>query len=608
MERTLRHERLGQLLLEAGLITEEQRQQALARQQACGERIGSILVGMGAVSEAVLLQFLSQHYGVAIADLSQFDPTLLPLIPRETAHKKFVVPFRRMGSRLALAVVDPSDVALFDELQFHTGLHIVPHVALESRIRAILHQWTDCPDRETLSIRQRDSTFDESAHRGLPRLEERSHEEWGMSDQESVESAELKQLQVWMRQAMASLTPDDEVGSGYEVVEDDAAPVVNLVHGLLRQAVTMGASDIHVEPLDSCVRVRFRLDGVLRTVLHLPSRLRHSILARLKIMASLDIAERRLPQDGRIHVTLEAREGFDIRVSILPCLYGEKAVLRLLDRSRLSLDLRQLGFEPHDLNTVLTALNHPHGMMLVTGPTGSGKTTTLYSALHCLNTPHVNIVTVEDPVEYHLHGVTQLQIKEDIGLTFAVGLKSLLRQDPDIIMVGEIRDRATADIAVQAALTGHRVLSTLHTSDAPGTIARLLDMGIEPFLVASSVSVIIAQRLVRKICRHCREPDPIPQTRLISLGCPPEQAASVTPARGRGCPHCHGTGFKGRLAIFEVLPMSDALHDHILGRASAKALRTCASAAGMASLRQNGWRKVASGFTTVGEVLAVTAA
>lgn len=603
MDQRPHRERLGQLLLDAGLVTHDQLEEALARQRAGGGRLGSCLVELGIVSEAMLLQFLSRHYGVAVADLSRIDKTVLPLIPPGTARRKLVLPLRRTGLQLALAVVDPSDVALLDELQFQTGLHIVPHVALESRIRDVLEQ------HEVVSVHTQpagESRLTAQPHEA--RLA-KGHEDDGDRDgPRGDQQVGLKPVQVRLREVMTLLERDNQAVHSRDALEDKAAPVVQLVWELLRQAVTMEASDIHLEPFDSGLRVRFRVDGVLQTIVHLPQHLQATILARIKIMANLDIAERRLPQDGRMKAGVEGLDGVDIRVSILPCLYGEKAVLRLLTSTRFHPDLRRLGFEPHDLATVSAALEQPQGMILVTGPTGSGKTTTLYSALQYLNTPQVNIVTVEDPVEYRMQGITQLQVKEDIGLTFAVGLRAFLRQDPDIMMVGEIRDRVTADIAVQSALTGHRVLSTLHTGDAPRAMTRLLDMGVEPFLVASSLSMIIAQRLVRKICEVCREPDSISVEELHASGVPAGMAESINPWRGCGCMHCHGTGFKGRVAIFEVLPMSDALHDHVLRRASAKELRACACAAGMTTLRQSGWKKVANGLTTVGEIVAATMA
>jgi type IV pilus assembly protein PilB len=366
----------------------------------------------------------------------------------------------------------------------------------------------------------------------------------------------------------------------------------------------MDASDIHVEPLESLVRIRFRLDGVLRPIQNLPKDLHQSLLARLKILSDLDIAERRLPQDGRMKI-----DGFpqvDIRVAILPCLFGEKAVLRLLNQSGLALHLTNLGLDQPDLDRVITALENPYGMILVTGPTGSGKTTTLYSALQYLNTPHMNIVTVEDPVEFQIQGINQLQIHEEIGLSFSTGLRSFLRQDPDVMMVGEIRDRETAQIAIQASLTGHRVLSTLHTMNGPGAITRLIDMGVEPFLVSSAISLIIGQRLVRKICEHCAEPDAVSPIHLKNIGFPEEMLETVQAMKGRGCELCHMTGYKGRMALFETLPIVERLHEIILSRASTSEIRACAMQEGFRTLRQAGLVAIQQGQTTMSEILTET--
>jgi type IV pilus assembly protein PilB len=392
-------------------------------------------------------------------------------------------------------------------------------------------------------------------------------------------------------------------GKLHAKIEKDAS-AVEVVNHLVHQAIEMEASDIHIEPMEKMIRIRFRLDGVLRPIQNLPKDLHQPLLARLKILSDLDIAERRLPQDGRMKV--ESFPHVDIRVAILPCLFGEKAVLRLLNQSGLALHLTNIGLDQPDLDRVTSALENPYGMILVTGPTGSGKTTTLYSALQFLNTPQMNIVTVEDPVEYQIQGINQLQIHEEIGLSFSTGLRAFLRQDPDVMMVGEIRDRETAQIAIQASLTGHRVLSTLHTMNAPGAIARLIDMNIEPFLVSSAVSLIVGQRLVRKICDHCRELDTISRFQLLELGFDGDTLEAVQVMRGRGCGHCHLTGFKGRMALFETLPIFDGLHDKILARASTHDLKTCAMQEGFRTLRQAGLSAVQRGLTTVGEVFAET--
>jgi len=391
-------------------------------------------------------------------------------------------------------------------------------------------------------------------------------------------------------------------------VSEVCAPLVQLVHRLVTRAAQAGASDVHIEPYEQYVRVRFRLDGMLHTEMTYPVRLRNAVISRLKILAHLDIAERRLPQDGRITLDVGQAQPLDVRVSFLPALHGENVVLRLLDQSGLALDLPSLGFDDAGQTQFLSALERSDGMILVTGPTGSGKTTTLYSALQILNTPDVNIVTVEDPVEYDFTGITQVQVKEDIGLGFSTVLRSFLRQDPDIIMVGEIRDRDTAQIAVKAALTGHRVLSTLHTTDAVRTVTRLLDMGVEPFMVASSIRLVVAQRLVRRICVNCQQPDPVPVSYLCRAGFPePEVVAeSLIPMRGRGCEVCHYTGYKGRIGLFEVLPISETLQSLILQVPSADALKRQAQKEGLVSLRQNGLKKVMAGLTTLDEVLTLS--
>jgi len=601
-------ERMGQLLLEAQLISEEQVRTALQVQELSGSRLGSILVEMGAVSEATLLQFLSQQYGVSTIFLwtCQVDRDLLALIPVDMAKKYTVVPVRKTGSRLMLAMVDPSNTSVLDEIKFLVGVHVVPIVAMESDIQAAIrrlyrqHEHVENPRVYRQERPPNGSTMASNQQRVLPQ-----GQKLGLVDDDGGSLPGFTDLQACLKDVTSSLPLGEEIEGGVDVAEE-RAPIIHLVNRLIEQAGDAEASDSHVEPYAAFVRVRFRLDGVLRTVMHLPKNVHRAITARIKIMSSLNIAERRLPQDGRMKVTWPGGRDCDIRVSILPCFYGEKVVLRVLDRSNLNLDLSQLGFDAESLARVMSALENPHGMMLVTGPTGSGKTTTLYSALQFLNSPSVNIVTVEDPVEYQLTGINQLQTKEDIGLTFATGLRSFLRQDPDVIMVGEIRDQETANIAVQAALTGHRVLSTLHTTDAPQAVTRLLDMGIEPFLVSSALSLVIAQRLIRKICESCKEPDSVSSHQLASLGFRQEEAGAVNPMRGRGCAHCQGTGFKGRVAIIEVLSLSDELHDRILQRAPAHELKTCARRSDFLSLRASGLQKIRQGITTVDEVFMAT--
>ncbi|WP_447970478.1 GspE/PulE family protein [Nitrospira sp. M1] len=601
-------ERMGQLLLEAQVVSEEQVRTALQVQELSGSRLGSILVEMGAVSEVTLLQFLSQQYGVSTIDLStcQVERELLALIPVDVAQKYTVVPVRKTGSRLMLAMVDPSNTSVLDEIKFLVGVHVVPIVAMESDIQAAIRRLYRQEERSENSIRDRQ---EQAVHGAAPGLDSSRSLPQGANPGYMGDAGGsmpgFADLQACLNEVTSSLPLGEESEGGVDHAEE-RAPIIHLVNRLLEQAGEAEASDIHIEPYAAFVRVRFRLDGVLRTVMHLPRNVHRAMTARIKIMSNLNIAERRLPQDGRMNVTWPGGRDCDVRVSILPCFYGEKAVLRILDRSNLKLDLTQLGFDSESLARVTSALEDPHGMILVTGPTGSGKTTTLYSALQFLNSPSVNIVTVEDPVEYQLAGINQLQTKEDIGLTFATGLRSFLRQDPDVMMVGEIRDQETANIAVQAALTGHRVLSTLHTTDAPQAVTRLLDMGIEPFLVSSALSLVMAQRLIRKICESCKEPDSVPRHQLALLGVKPEEVDSLNPMRGRGCSRCHETGFKGRVAIIEVLSLSVELHDRILQRAPAHELKACARRSGLISLRASGLHKIQLGITTVDEVLVAT--
>ena len=591
-------ERMGQLLMEAQLVSENQIQEAIQVQRTNGNRLGSILVQMGVISEATLLEFLSQQYGVPPIDLSscRIEPEVLNLVSPELAQQFRIVPIRLFRSRLSLAMVDPSNIALIDEMKFRTGLNVTPLVARESDILAAIRR------SYQLSTRDRNSFIGEDT-RHCPA--ETTVPLQAASFEEIERTGSLHDLQNCLREALSKLPEGEDHVNGHDLLEDKA-PIVNLVNRLLRGAEEIGASDVHFEPTELFVRVRFRLDGVLGTLTHLPKRVRQAVVARIKIMANLDIAERRLPQDGRMKLQIDAAHSIDVRVSVLPCLHGEKVVLRLLDRSKLNLDLNALGLEKPELESILSALENPYGMILVTGPTGSGKTSTLYSALQYLNTPFVNIVTVEDPVEYHLDGINQMQIKEDIGLTFAAGLRSFLRQDPDIIMIGEIRDQETANIAVQAALTGHRVFSTLHTNDAPRTITRLLDMGVEPFLVSSSLSLIIAQRLVRKICDFCTERDVHSAEQLVALGFDQEELQGVEPMKGRGCVQCHQTGFSGRIALFEIFPLTDGFHQKILSRSPAHELKAAAVQAGIHTLRQNGLTKIRDGVTTIDEVASAT--
>ncbi len=560
--------RLGALLINANLISEQQLQQALQKQKKEGGRLGSNLVQMGFIQEDRLIDFLSQQYGLPSIDIEHFeiDPALIKLIPSEVAQKYMIIPINRSGSTLTIAMVDPSNVFAIDDVKFMTGYNVEPVVASEGAIKAAIDKYYDSADmlqtvmqdiREEIDIDVVEDEIDEDLNLG-----------------------EIKQA-----------------------IED--APVVKLVNLILSEAIKKGASDIHIEPYEKDVRVRYRIDGVLYEVMSPPKRLKDALTSRLKIMAELDIAERRLPQDGRIKLKMKGKE-VDLRVSTLPTLFGEKVVMRILDKSNLMLDMTKLGFEPETLKKLQDAIFAPYGMVLVTGPTGSGKSTTLYSALGQINNPEINIMTAEDPVEYNLFGINQVQMKEEIGLNFAAALRSFLRQDPDVVMVGEIRDYETAEIAVKAALTGHLVLSTLHTNDAPSTINRLLNMGIEPFLVASSVILIMAQRLARRICPECREAMEVPEKTLIDIGLTPKQAQETTCYHGTGCSNCSDTGYKGRVGLYEVMPIDEQIRELILEGASTAEIKQSAIRNGMQSLRMAALNKLVAGETTLDEVLRVT--
>jgi type IV pilus assembly protein PilB len=563
--------RLGDLLVADGLLTQEQLQKALAEQKGSTEKLGSILIRLGFINEEQLIGFLSRQYGVPSITLSQLDidAEVLKLVPAAIAKKYEVLPVRKMGNSLALAMADPTNVFALDDIAFMTNLQVLPLVASQSAIKKAI-------DRNYESKTEAFTSAMQDMSADLQNVEVVEGEE----DAGKVDVFELKE-------------------------SADEAPVVKLVNMVLADAISKGASDVHFESYEKVFRIRFRIDGVLHEMLSPPKRLESAILSRLKIMSNLDIAERRMPQDGRIKLRYSNRE-IDFRVSTLPTIFGEKAVLRILDKEALKLDLTQLGFDEWSLEKFNAAINQPYGMVLITGPTGSGKTTTLYSAVHTINSPDVNIMTAEDPVEYNLKGVNQVQINEHVGRTFAAALRSFLRQDPDVILVGETRDLETAQISIRAALTGHLVFSTLHTNDCPSTIARLLDMGIQPFLVASSLLLILAQRLGRKICKACKEPFEGDEESLVPYGHVPQGLGKVTFHKGKGCPTCNFTGMKGRVAIYEVMPISEELRDAILRNVPTAELRELAQSQGMKSLRQSGLLKVLDGTTTIEEVLRVT--
>ncbi|MFQ5881414.1 MAG: type IV-A pilus assembly ATPase PilB [Candidatus Methylomirabilales bacterium] len=558
--------RLGDMLVKAKLITEEQLRKALAQQETSGGRLGSNLVKLGYLTEEDITSFLSKQYGVPSINLAHFeiDQSLIKLVPAEIAQKHMLIPINRKGNALTVAMADPSNIFAIDDIKFLSGFKVEPVVAAETSIKNAINKHYDSAGL----VQDLMKTFDE---REVSTVEE---------VEEGVDTGDLQ-----------------------KATED--APVVKLVNLILTDAIKKGASDIHVEPYEKSFRVRYRIDGVLYDVMQPPMKLRAAITSRVKIMAQLDIAERRLPQDGRIKIKMGQKE-IDFRVSTLPTLFGEKVVTRLLDKSNLQLDMTKLGFESQALRDFEKAILAPYGMVLVTGPTGSGKTTTLYSALHRLNTIETNIMTAEDPVEFNLPGVNQVQMKPEIGLNFAAALRSFLRQDPDIIMVGEVRDYETAEIAIKAALTGHLVLSTLHTNDAPSTVSRLLNMGVEPFLVAASTNLILAQRLARKICGSCKEEVKVPHQALIDVGFLPEETETLRYYQGKGCMECNDTGYRGRLALYEVMVITDDIKDAILQGASVSELKELARKNGMRTLREAGLQKIREGMTTIPEVMRVT--
>lgn len=563
------NERIGELLVRENLLSAEQLGRAQREATAKGVRLGAQITQLGYLEESELTDFVAKEYGVPSIDLDSFeiDAEVQVLIPEHVARKHNVIPVNRAGSTLILATADPANMFALDDIKFLTGYNIQPVVASEESIARFLEQYYD-DDGELEEVM---AGFDDSD--------------------------------------IDVIRDEDDFDSDVAKGEAEEPPVVKLVNLILTDAIRKQASDIHVEPYEKTFRVRYRIDGVLYEVMRPPMKLRNAILSRIKIMAELDIAERRLPQDGRIKLKMGRGREMDFRVSVLPTLFGEKVVLRLLDKSNLQLDMTKLGFEPSQIEAFQQSIHQPFGMVLVTGPTGSGKTTTLYSALSDLNKVGENISTAEDPVEFNLTGINQVQMHEAIGLNFAAALRSFLRQDPDIIMVGEIRDFETAEIAVKAALTGHMVLSTLHTNDAPSTVNRLLNMGIEPFLVASSVNSIVAQRLARRICENCREVDTATsELELEEAGLRPEEIRSATVYRGTGCPTCSETGFKGRIALYEVMPLTDDLKEFVLNGASALELKQEAIRGGMVTLRRSALNKLLDGVTTVSEVYRVSAA
>ncbi|HVN80990.1 MAG TPA: type IV-A pilus assembly ATPase PilB [Terriglobia bacterium] len=574
--------KLGDLLVKENLISSQQLKEALEFQRVNGGRLGNCLIKLGFVTDDEITAILSRQYGVPSINLSFFDvdPTVVKLIPVETAQKYQILPLSRVGSTLTIAMIDPTNVFAMDDIKFMTGFNIEPVVASETAIRDAIDKYYG----STHSIELK-----------------KVMEDIAIVDQK-LDGGEDTSLEV---------TPEEEEAIDLEGLEQAAeeAPIIKLVNLILSNSLKRGASDIHIEPYEKEFRVRFRIDGVLYNVMNPPLKLKDAITSRVKIMSKLDISEKRLPQDGRIKVKMK-NEGrikdLDFRVSVLPTLYGEKVVMRLLDKDNLMLDMTRLGFEPDSLKKFQYAISKPYGMVLVTGPTGSGKTNTLYSSIAQLNKIDTNILTAEDPVEFNIPGINQVQMKEMIGLNFAAALRSFLRQDPNIILVGEIRDFETAEIAIKAALTGHLVLSTLHTNDAPSTISRLMNMGIEPFLVATSVHLICAQRLIRRVCKDCKEESSTPVQALIDAGFSPTEAKKLQTFRGKGCTACNGTGYRGRVGLYEVMEIEDDLRELILIGASSLELKKKAIEHGMITLRGSGMQKLREGVTTLEEVVRET--
>ena len=559
---------LGQLLLWNNIITQEQLEEALKEQKKTNKKLGSILIEKGFVKEDVLNEFLSKQYGVESINLSKvtIQKEAIEKIPAQLAKKYTLIPIAIKDNKLEVAISDPTNILAFDDLRFITGLNIQPYLSNESSIiKAIDKYYGTSKELDTImdSLNEYETTLD--------------------------------------------IIPDEEIEESIKNLEEESSeePIIKLANTILLKSIKSQASDIHLEPYENDLRVRYRVDGKLMEFMKLSKSIAPAITSRFKIMAKLNIAEKRLPQDGRIRIKTGGKD-IDLRVSTLPTVYGEKTVMRILDRSSVKVNLNDLGFEAADLEKYTKAIAAPYGMVLVTGPTGSGKTTTLYASLNRINKEDVNIMTAEDPVEYNIEGINQVHIKEEIGLTFAEALRSFLRQDPDVIMVGEIRDTETAEISIRSALTGHLVFSTVHTNDAPSTIMRLADMGIEKYLIASSLVLILAQRLVRRICPHCKAKIDVPPNALEEIGFNKEEAKTISVYKGKGCEYCNNTGYKGRIAIYEVMPISDKIKEMILHEASVNEIKQQAIKEGMSTLRMSGLKKIKEGVTTIEEVMNAT--
>jgi type IV pilus assembly protein PilB len=560
-------DRLGEILLREGLVTRDQLAQALAEQKSSKHRLGYVLVKLGLVQELEITKVLARQYRMPAVDLTRFevDPKIIRLVPAEMATKSIVLPLKREGRTLTVAMADPTDHGLLEDLKFITRFDLFPVIAGEYTLRNLIEKHYESSDQQLQTL--------------------------------------LKDMEATAEDVEVVEEEEDETVTQAQI---DDAPVVKLINGLLTDAVRRGASDIHIEPFEHEIRVRYRVDGALLEIMKPPLKMKAALTSRVKILSQLNIAERRVPQDGRLKLKMGSRV-IDFRVSTLPVLFGEKIVLRILDKGNLTLDLTKFGFEPKAEADLMKAILNPYGMVLVTGPTGSGKTTTLYSALSRINTPEVNIMTAEDPVEYNLMGINQVLVRSEIGLSFAAALKAFLRQDPNIIMIGEIRDLETGGIAIKAALTGHLVLSTLHTNDAPSTITRMIDMGIEAFNVASAVNLVVAQRLVRRICKECKAEARYTDVELSALGTDLESLRQIKFMKGTGCDACSGTGYKGRAGLYEVMALSPELRRMILRGASVADIQEQAVKDGMLTLRMDGMKKVERGVTTLEEVVKETA-
>ena len=609
--------KLGELLLNEKLVSQEQLREALNHQKTSGGKLGKAFVSLGFVKDEQITTLLSRQYGVPSINLDHFevDPAIIKIIPADTARKYQVLPLSRSGATLTIAMADPTNVFAMDDIKFMTGYNVEPVVASESALEDSIEKYYG--STRSLELRRETAPAPGGGYSGgggtsiKEVLEGPTLSADDMNAIGGLSEIDLDSIGDAEADVETVKAEEDEIDLGNLTRDADAAPVIKLTNVLLVDSLKRGASDIHIEPYEKEFRVRFRIDGVLYNVMALPMKLRDPLISRVKIMAKLDIAEKRLPQDGRIKIKMKVENrsrDLDFRVSVLPTLWGEKIVMRLLDKTKLMLDMTKLGFEQHSLERFKNAISKPYGIVLVTGPTGSGKTNTLYSAIASLNKPDTNIMTAEDPVEFNLPGINQVQIRENIGLNFAAALRSFLRQDPNIILVGEIRDYETAEIAVKAALTGHLVLSTLHTNDAPSTVSRLVNMGIEPFLVGTAVNLIQAQRLVRRVCSKCKfEVADVPAKTLIDIGIKPEEIeAGLKVMKGKGCATCNGTGYKGRVGLYEVMEITEGIRDLIMVGATAVEIKRKALEEGMLTLRQSGLEKIKNGVTTVEEVLRET--